>query len=128
MNVNFRKYHNSPFWDFKKDFKVMRYEISSVTRFEKVVLFFNIFFNFLHKALYQTAPNFRKNSCFFIQIFWLNWTPVVGTSPHDFSQKTTPYSGHKTENMFSKIYQILKVLDAFEKKTANEGTKKCTIT
>ena len=44
------------------------------------------------------------------------------------SQNTCPYSGHKTGNIFSKIDQFLKVLDAFEKNAARVDTKKCTLT
>ena len=45
-----------------------------------------------------------------------------------FSQKTCLYSRHKTENIFSKFDQNLMFFDAFEKKAARVGTKKCTPT
>ena len=45
-----------------------------------------------------------------------------------FSQNTCLYSRHKTKNIFSKFDQILKFLDAIEKKADRVGTKKCTPT
>ena len=45
-----------------------------------------------------------------------------------FSQNTRLYTRHKTENIFSKFDQNLKFFDAFEKKAARVGTKKCTPT
>ena len=41
---------------------------------------------------------------------------------------TSPYSGYKWGNFFSKIDQIMEVLDAFEKQATSKGEIKCTIT
>ena len=41
---------------------------------------------------------------------------------------TSPYSGNKRGYFFSKIDQIMEVLDAFEKQATSKGEIKCTIT
>ena len=41
---------------------------------------------------------------------------------------TSTYSGNKRGYFFSKIDQIMEVLDAFEKQATSKGEIKCTIT